>query len=70
MTPSEIMTKYGIDAFELERIYETERLATNALNGDKRAIVDLYICHPELFLDGTKTFTVLEPLLYEANELK
>jgi len=47
-----------------------EAMVTKAMNGCKRSIIELYVVMPELFIKGTKPFTILEPLLYEANQLK
>jgi len=48
-------------------IYMIEKIVTKAMSGDKRAIIELYVFMPELFKRGTKTYTILEPLLYDAN---
>lgn len=59
-----------MDDYTLSKIYMVEELVTKTMNGCKRAAIELYVIMPELFLKGTKPFTILEPFLYEANELK
>lgn len=59
-----------MDDYTLEKIYMVEATVTKAMNGCKRAAIELYMIMPELFLKGTKSFTILEPLIYEANQLK
>jgi len=53
---------------DLRYLYMIEKIVTKAMNGDKRAIIELYVFMPELFIRGTKPYTILEPLLYNANK--
>lgn len=59
-----------MDDYTLSKIYMVEEIVTKAMNGCKRAAIELYVMMPELFIKGTKSYTILEPLVYEANELK
>lgn len=58
-----------LDDYKLSLIYKVEDLVTKTMNGCKRSAIELYVTMPELFLKGTKSFTILEPKLYEANEV-
>ena len=51
-------------------IYMIERTVTKAMNDCDRSTIELYVMMPELFLRGTKSYTILEPLIYKANEVK
>jgi len=59
-----------LDNQKLAHIYFIEKIVTEAMNGCKRSIVELYVLMPELFTRGTRSYTILEPLLYEANKVK
>lgn len=52
-----------------EQIYFIESLVTKAMKGDRRAIRDLYVFMPSLFERGTRTYTILEPYLYDSNNM-
>ncbi len=56
-----------ISKSELEHIYFIEKIVTKAMKGCKRAIKELYVFMPELFERGTRSNTILEPLLYKAD---
>lgn len=47
-----------------------EKLVTDTLKGNRRAAIELYMFAPFLFKQGTRTYTVLEPFLYNANEMR
>ena len=59
-----------LDPFKLEQIYQTEKIVTKALKGDRRAIIELFVTMPSLFQRGTRTNTILDPYLYQANEMR
>ena len=59
-----------LDSFKLQQIYIAEEMTTKAMNGCKRSIRELYMIMPSLFEQGTRTLTILEPFLYEANEMR
>jgi len=57
-----------MNEYELQKLYFIEEIVTKAMKGCKRAIRELHTCMPELFIKGTKPYTILEPLLYKAND--
>ena len=59
-----------MDGYKIGRIHFVEKIVTKAMNGCKRSIIELYMIMPELFIKGTRTYTILEPKLYEANKVK
>ena len=59
-----------ITPYELERIYMIEKMVTDTLNGERRAVGELHTLMPELFIRGTKTYTILEPFLHESEKIK
>jgi len=58
-----------MDDFMLEQIHDIERTVTKSMSGDKRAIIELYTFMPSLFERGKRTYTILEPHLYETNKI-
>lgn len=59
-----------MDGYKLSKVYMIEELITKAMNGCKRSAIELYMIMPELFLRGTRPYTILEPLIYEANKMR
>lgn len=59
-----------MDNTKLAKIYFIEEIVTKAMNGDKRSAIELYMLMPELFIRGTRSNTILDPLIYEANKMR
>lgn len=59
-----------MEDYKLSYLHMIERTVTKAMNGCKRSAIELYVMMPELFIKGTKSYTILEPLIYEANQMK
>ena len=54
---------------QIKEAHRLEELITRTIKDDKRACIELYMTEPWLFRKGTRTFTVLEPKLHNANNM-
>jgi hypothetical protein len=54
-------------AQNLKELYFIEKIVTKAMKGCKRSIRELYVFMPSLFERGTRSYTILEPFLYDAD---